>query len=82
VAEGGIAEVLDVVKQIAGQVVWALTTVPWKPKSLSSWEIFLSTGVRLMGNDRTDVDGLGAVVGEDAAVDVVFGGGWIFCSSR
>jgi hypothetical protein len=57
-------------------VEWALTTVPEKPKSLSSSVIFLSTGSALDGNgDQRNVNGLGAVQGEDAAVDVVFGGG-------
>src|ERR1035441_6883261 len=38
---------------------------------------FLVDRGALDGNrNERDVDGLGAVVGEDAAVDVVFGGGW------
>ena len=76
VLEGGVVEVLDVVEEVAGERGVGADGVPGKPKSLSSSEIFLSTGVRWMGNGvERDVDGLGAVHGEDAAVDVVFGGG-------
>ncbi len=50
--------------------------VPWKPKSSSSWAMRLSMGVRLMGMGMSGMsDGLGAVQGEEAAVDLVLGGG-------
>ena len=44
VGEGGVVEVLDVVEEVAGEGGVGRDGGDLKPKSLSSWTIFLSTG--------------------------------------
>ncbi len=57
-------------------MVWGLTVVLWKPKSSSSCGDLFVDGVVVDGDgDEGDLGARGAAGGEEAAVDVVEGGG-------
>ena len=76
VGEGGVVEALDVVKEVAGEGGVGVDDGPLEAEVVVVLGDALVDGGALNGDgDERDVDGLRAVQGEEAAVDLVLGGG-------
>ena len=76
VEEGGIVEALDVVEEVAGERGVGVDDGALEAEVVVVLGDPLVDGGALDGEgDERDVDGLGAVEGEEAAVDLVLGGG-------
>jgi hypothetical protein len=76
VAEGGVAEVLDVVEEIAAEGGVGVDDGGGEAEVVVVLgDLLVDRGAVNGDGDEWDVDVLGAVNGEDAAVDLVFGGG-------
>jgi len=79
VFERGVVEIFDVVEKVAGQRRVGIDDGTGEAEIVVVLGDFLVDGSALDGDgDQRDVNVLGAVQGEDAAVDVVFSGGGNF----
>lgn len=76
VGESGVVEALDVVEEVAGEGGVGFYDGALKAEVVVVLRNALVDGGALDGDgDEWDVDGLGALQGEEAAVDLVLGGG-------
>ncbi len=76
VFEGGIVEVLDVVEEVAGECGVRFDHGTLKAEVvIVLGDLLVDGGTFDWDGDQRDADGLGAFVGEEAAVDLILGGG-------